>query len=278
MHRPWQGTLIVLAVYHRALSPAEVGRNHAAGTGSEGPPPLAGNPAVEALYTFDEGDGDTIRDRSGTGEPLDLKIEDPSAVEWRDGGLTVGGSTLVATTGPAKRLNDAVKRSNALTLEAWITPANTSQSGPARILTLSSASNERNFTLGQDGDRYQVRFRTSETNARGAPYLNGSSGSVETRLTHVVFTRDATGTASLYVNGERQATHEVGGDLSNWDDGFRLAIANEFSNDRPWKGTFHRIAVYSRALTAKEIRTQSAGPARYGRKAETLGVLQKPGI
>src|SRR5687767_15554708 len=53
---------------------------------------------LQALYTFEEGSGDTVRDVSGAGEPIHLKIENASAVEWEKGRLLVKGSTLIAST------------------------------------------------------------------------------------------------------------------------------------------------------------------------------------
>ncbi|MCA9059352.1 MAG: DUF1553 domain-containing protein, partial [Planctomycetaceae bacterium] len=40
----------------------------------------------------------------------------------------------------------------------------------------------------------------------------------------------------------------------NWDPTFQLAIGNEISGDRPWKGTVHSLAILDRALTVDEIR------------------------
>jgi mono/diheme cytochrome c family protein len=218
---------------------------------------------LQALYTFEQGSGDTVRDVSGAGEPLDLRIEKPSAVRWGGGQLTVTGPTLIATDGPPHRLIDAVKKSKEVTLEAWVTPANREQSGPARILTLSSGPSERNFTLGQDAGRYVVRFRTTKTDANGQPTVDGPTNILYTRPTHVAYTRDAAGKARLYIDGEEKANRDVGGDLSNWDEGFRLALANEATGDRPWKGTFHLVAIYSRALTPDEVQGNARGLARY---------------
>lgn len=50
-------------------------------------------------------------------------------------------------------------------------------------------------------------------------------------------------------------------DLSNWDPTYRLLLGNEGSMNRPWRGTFHLLAVYDRALNSDEIRTHfSLGP------------------
>ncbi|MEX0718337.1 MAG: DUF1592 domain-containing protein [Planctomycetaceae bacterium] len=218
---------------------------------------------LQAFYTFDEGSGTTVRDVSGAGEPLDLTIETPSAVEWQGGRLKVTGSALIATAGPPTRLIDAVTQSQEITLEAWVTPANRGQNGPARILTLSSGISQRNFTLGQEANKYEVRFRTRRSNPNGQPSLDGPTNILYTRPTHIAYTRDAAGKALLYIDGTEQAAGESRGELSNWGGDFRLALANETSGDRSWKGTYHLVALYSRALTPDEVRGNARGPARY---------------
>lgn len=270
--RPWLGTLHLVALYDRALSVEDVSRNHTAGSrgGNRGQRVLAAvsgdggelsRQDLQALYRFDEGGGDIVRDTSGAAEPLDLKIESPGAVKWDGAGLTVNEPTLITAAAPPTRLIEAVKRSKALTLEARVAPRDTEQSGPARIVTLSSGISTRNFTLGQAGDRFEVRLRASGTDANGMPALAAPAGSAAAmRLTHVVYTRDAAGKARLYIDGEERAAGDAGGDLSNWDGGFRLALANESTRDRAWRGTFRRVAIYSRALTPDEIRSHGKLP------------------
>lgn len=212
---------------------------------------------LQALYRFDEGTGDAVHDSAKQGLPLDLTIESASAVEWSASGLTVKQPTLITSGGPARRLTNAIKKSKAVTLEAWITPADTKQNGPARILTLSSGISQRNFTFGQDGDKFEVRFRTKKTDGNGQPSLASPSGTVATQPTHVVYTREAGGKARLYVNGEEKASRDVDGNLSNWDNGFQLGLANESSKDRPWSGTYHLVAIYNRPLSGEEIRSHA---------------------
>ena len=64
------------------------------------------------------------------------------------------------TSGPDKKLVDAVTKSNEISIEAWVKPENTSQNGSARIVSLSADPGQRNFTLSQDAARYDVRLRT----------------------------------------------------------------------------------------------------------------------
>lgn len=206
-----------------------------------------------ALYTFDAHDGGTVHDVSGVGPALDLAIETPEATEWIPGGLRVTGNAAIATPGPAAKIIDAVRASNALTIEAWVAPADLAQTGPARIATLSQDTGARNVTLGQDGTAYQGRLRTTETSDNGIPALKTADGLTATRLQHVVYARDASGQARVFVDGAEAAAETVGGDLSNWDSGYRFGLANEFVRSRAWRGTYRLVAVYGRALSATEV-------------------------
>jgi hypothetical protein len=213
------------------------------------------------LYRFEEGEGTVVHDLCELGEPLHLEIRDPEAVEWRRGSLVVKASTLIAAERPAAKITTACRKSNAITIEAWIRPGNTTQGGPSRIVTLSRNPLERNFTLGQEGDGYDVRLRTTATGSNGSAPSFHARHCLAPRLTHVVYTRDADGTASLYLNGSRASAGPIRGDLSNWGDGMRLGLANEVIDDRTWLGELHLVAVYGRALSAEEVaRHFDAGP------------------
>ena len=87
---------------------------------------------------------------------MDLQIENTKAVRRVAGSLDVRGATLIRSEQPATKIIDAVRRTGEISVEAWIRPANTNQDGPARIVTLSKSANERNFTLGQDGDKFDA--------------------------------------------------------------------------------------------------------------------------
>lgn len=213
---------------------------------------------LQALYTFDEGIGGTVFDVSGVGPPLDLSIGNTSRAKWVEGGLAVTGSNLIASSAPAGKIINAVRASNEISIEAWVKPASLTQTGPARIVTLSRDTSTRNFTLGQgpSGGSTQAldaRLRTTTTDVNGQPSLSTAHGTLSTKLTHIVYTRNASGAVRLFIDGQQQAGATVGGSLSNWDTGYRFALGNELTGDRPWLGEFYMVAVYSRALSAAEI-------------------------
>ncbi|MCH7592404.1 MAG: LamG domain-containing protein [Planctomycetes bacterium] len=220
---------------------------------------------LKLLYTFEEGSGTTVTDVSNVLPALDLTIQDPGAVTWLPGGgLSVDAPTVLLSAGAADKVIAASKATNEITLEAWIRPSNVVQDGPARIATNSLDPTTRsNFLLGQGrwgsqpSDVIDVRLATTtlQTSTSTPP------GSLTADLHHVVYTRAADGTVTIYIDDVSVATNNVGGDFSNWNDAFAMALANEPLGGRPWLGEFHLFAIYCRALTEEEVgQNFDAGP------------------
>jgi hypothetical protein len=220
-----------------------------------------------ALYDFNEGSGNLVRDVSGVGTPLDLEIQNPGSAVWGNGSLALNTANRIASPGAATKVTTALQASNALTLEAWITPQSAAQSGPARVVTISQGLFDRNLTLGHgdpmggSASRYETRLRTTSTNANGVPSLASPANSATAALQHVVYTRDAGGAARIYIDGTQVASSTIGGNLGNWNNTYRLALGNEIGQERPWLGTYHLVAMYGRSLSAPEVQTNfAAGP------------------
>jgi hypothetical protein len=168
----------------------------AAWLGAWGQPTLADDRVVDGLqafYEFNEPSGDVVHDTSDTGAAIDLRIESLGAVQWRNGALLIQTSTIIRSIEPAAELTDAIRQSAELTIEAWIVPANDQQTGPARIVSLSADTGQRNFTFGQDASKYDVRLRTTTTDQNGNPSTPTDEGVCAAELTHVVYTREASG-------------------------------------------------------------------------------------
>ena len=207
---------------------------------------------------------------SHQGDLADLKFErlisgtDSSpvvvaAISRKGGGVVVPS----AVTGQWTR---AIKDSGQFSVEVWLESDRPQQSGPARIVSLSLDSGARNFTLGQDGERLDVRLRTTTTDSNGLPSFGSSTLEWPRRPCHVVLTYDPAGQATLYRDGLEVGKSNIGGDLTNWDERFSLAIGNEVTGDRPWLGKVYGLALYARALSGAEIRQQakSGDPSRVG--------------
>jgi len=227
--------------------------------------PLRAAPGLLAFYAFAEGRGPIIHDTARTElPPLDLRIEDEAAVRWLPGALAFQSPTFAASLRPAERISEACRKSNELTVEAWVRPARTTPihpPDPGRIVTLSSDHYTRNFTLEQGEPNstnpacFSFRLRTNQTNANGwPPPFKTPNNSAETRLTHVLYARAADGAAVFYLNGTEAGRGTSRGNLSTWDDRFHLVLGDEIVGQRAWTGEFHAVAVFSRALAADEVR------------------------
>ncbi|MCB0045424.1 MAG: hypothetical protein KDD92_08345, partial [Caldilineaceae bacterium] len=223
-----------------------------------------------ALYRFEEGGGNTVTDVSGSGAPLNLTISG-SVTRLSGGGLALNGSTTIASSGAASKIISDAVSNNALTIEAWVKPANVTQDGPARIVSISADANNRNVTLGQGlwgtqaSELYNVRLRTTTNNLNGSsPDLRAPAGSATTALQHVVYTRDAGGTARIYVNGSQVKSGTIDGNLSNWDTAYKLILGNEADGSRPWLGELHRVGIYTCALTGSDVSTLYSSPIHSG--------------
>lgn len=217
--------------------------------------------SLQVLYDFAVVDGNVVRDQSGVGQPINLKIADPRHVKVADGVLHLLKPTIIRSDEPPSRLLDAVRASSEISAEAWFQANDTKQNGPARLITISKDSGARNFTLGQEADLFQVRLRTRRTSNNGIPAVSSPKKSATTKLTHVVYTHAKNGQTQIYINGKQSAQQRIAGDMSNWDKNYRLALGNELSNDRPWLGRLHLVAIYNRSLSAKDVeQNYAAGP------------------
>ena len=206
------------------------------------------------LYTFGGTNGEEIADLSGFGESLPLIISDKDSVRRSEGEIEFIGDGMVRSGKPATKISDAVSRSGEISVEVWLRPGRKDQSGPARIVTLSKDSSNRNFTLGQEGDHFDVRMRTTSTSENGLPSLASSKGELGDGWHHVVYVMQRGGKAKLYINGIPSGESQIGGGLDNWNLGYELALGNEHSGNRAWRGAFRKLAIYDRALSEREIK------------------------
>jgi len=110
-----------------------------------------------------------VNDKSGVLPSMDLFITNGSNVSWLANGLSVDASTIIQHPSVDTKLRNACQLTDAITLEVWAKNSNLTQSGPARIMTLSEDSGDRNFTLGQENNEFEGRLRTTSSTNNGTP-------------------------------------------------------------------------------------------------------------
>jgi hypothetical protein len=204
LDRPWLGRIYRVAIYHRALSTPEIVQHYQLGFSTDTADRLAKDGLV-ALYTFAEGEEATARDVSNVGAPLDLDLAPRSHVRrlHASNGFEIVQPAILKSRGPATTLADALRGGDALTVEAWIVPANLTQRGPARIVSFASGTSGENFMLGQEGPEVIFRLRTLLSGRGRSPAVLQTREGLTRYPSHFVATY-ARGIERFFVNG-RQA-------------------------------------------------------------------------
>lgn len=209
-------------------------------------------------WTFDDQAGPTVHDSSGVGIAVDLQAN--GAVTFGQGMMTVAAANpaIVVASPTAVHFNADIQSSNAVTLEAWVSPSLDTQGmvkQPVVVAGLCSTVASRNISLLQGGDRWLGRVRTNMVDvdwANGGPdLLPMPMKKVATTMTHLVVVADST-TRALYVNGDKLAETPAQAPIG-WDASYKMVMANEISLYRPWVGTYALVALYNRALPEPEI-------------------------
>jgi hypothetical protein len=206
-----------------------------------------------AMYDF-KGAGTTVTDVSGVEPLLNLQLEN-EVERIEGGGLSFTTGRAIASATDSQKLFDNITESMSYTFEMWVSPDNDAQTGPARIVSYSSGTGNRNFTLGQRVTEFNLRSRNTTTDTNGRPALNVGT-IVPNEMYHVVATYDTELGRSIYLNGVLTSPPDAAeaiGDLSNWNASYQFVLGNETSIDRPWAGDMHLVAVYDRSLSAAEV-------------------------
>jgi hypothetical protein len=204
------------------------------------------------FYPFTEGTGLQAADQSNNAVPMNLDLT--GSVSWNPtgNGVVMSGGR-VGTAGAASKLIFGLQVTSESTFEAWVKPANLTQDGPTRIVSVGADANAQNYVLGQTLANLEVRLRHTAKDSKLKPRLTTSDSPVTTQLTHIVHTYDGI-TERLYINGvEQPTTVMLSGIYTNWVLSHRFNVGNEGSSDRPFMGEIRMVAVYDWALDAVDI-------------------------
>ncbi|MEL6890677.1 MAG: LamG-like jellyroll fold domain-containing protein, partial [Actinomycetota bacterium] len=204
-----------------------------------------------AYYTFNEPSGSTIKDRSQFNNPLNMTVQNYGRTTRVDSGLRIDQSTVIATSGGASKIVNAVKASDEVTVELWIEPDDVSQLD-AMLVGISANRNARSTGIIQQAADLEGYVRTGTTDTRGGPPTIASAA-VDGNLMHVVMTRSVAGDVAVYVNGVIAATGTTTDDLDNWVSSHRLHLGAERDGTKAFLGTYYLVAFYDRALSASEV-------------------------
>jgi hypothetical protein len=217
---------------------------------------------IIAKYEFKTGKGSIAYDTSGSG--VDLNVI--GNVDWSSAwGVKVDtGGRLQATTTNSRKLSNHIMSTGEYTIEAWVIPDSVDQgmndNNPARIVSYSGGTSERNFTLGQYEYNYSFLNRTDRSDVNGEEEIHTPDDDqiLQATLQHVVVTFSPLDGRRIYVNGELIGINDAdrGAVLKDWDNGFAFVLGNETTGatTTQWKGSLRFVALHKRALSAADIK------------------------
>jgi len=215
-----------------------------------------------AYYNFGYNPDFIIYDLSGYEDPLNLTARNKTAVAWdEENHFDIVSNTAIVSVGPATKIVNAVKKSNAFSVECWVKPLEPEFSDGARVISLAGSNEKIGFVLDQDYNEtvedqsigYRVRVQTASTNSAGYPEYVPEKRLQTVNLQHLVYTRDSLGIECMYINGEKSLENFRPSDFSSWENSFYLTFGNEADMDHPWKGSYYSVAIFNKALTEKQI-------------------------
>jgi VanZ family protein len=156
-------------------------------------------PAFVGSYVF----APEIPTGQGSGVLPPLRWRGTASPSVHDNAVLLSREGWLQTAGPAAVLTERVRRTNQFTLAVLCAPARHNQFGPARIVSLSLDSVERNFTLGQFGSHVALRVRTPLTGPNATdPELHLREVFATFQPVHLLMTFDGA-RVRAWVNGVR---------------------------------------------------------------------------
>lgn len=169
----------------------------------------------------------------------------------------------------------SAKRAESLELSLELQPQSSTQSGPARILTISEDIYDRNLMLAQDGDDLVLRLRSEDTNSNGV--LDGHPvARVEDVLQAgrwvSIDIGIHPGRLTIAIDGRLELEAALPpAVLATWNSSFGLALGNEMTCNRPWLGE-----IRNPVITAPDGATSYAEPRQVERPASCWAVRHEP--
>jgi hypothetical protein len=183
-------------------------------------------------------------------------LEDNGAEWLADGTLRFGAPGIARTVSAPEWLDDS-RRSHRLEVALRVRPFDLSQTGPARIFTVSQDLWHRNLTLGQEGDHLVLRLRTPDTDADGQPERYIPRVFTDKRWVELTLTI-LPGHIRVEVDGRGRFDNRLPNlPLEPFDPTYHLALGNEFTADRSWLGEIAQATV-----TTDASRVDYVDPAR----------------
>lgn len=144
-----------------------------------------------------------------------------------------------------KRVYEDITKAQKFSIIASVMCENEKQKGPARIVSNSKDSGDRNFTLGQDGKKFVIRIRTSKDDDNGSKHETSFGHVKPGTRQDIAVTYDGR-RLICFVDGKQVEDRKFKVDFKSWKK-FPVSAGNEATGERDWSGRIYSLAVLSSA-------------------------------
>ncbi|UKO98030.1 VanZ family protein [Nostoc sp. UHCC 0870] len=189
--KPWEGYIAEIHIADQALSRNQIGQvltntNYFDHIGD----------SLLAHYQFTG----KCCNQDQTGQLPKLIWQGDSINQDESQGVFLSNNHWLKTSAPVTELSKKISQTSEVTISAIVATAHTEQDGPARIISISDNSFQRNLTVGQEGNSLDFRIRTPITGENGSELnLNIPNVFVDSKPHHLVITY-ARGTIQVYID------------------------------------------------------------------------------
>lgn len=152
--KPWQGYISKLYIADRAISQNDVLELFNTNNYLD----VIGNSLIASYQLTNQN-----KYQDTTGQLPELLSQGKSAKIKDSKGVALSSSYWLTTGIPATLLSKRIRQTSEFTIITSIATTDTTQTGPARIISLSSDILRRNFTLGQQENHLDLRIRSPIT-------------------------------------------------------------------------------------------------------------------
>jgi dolichyl-diphosphooligosaccharide--protein glycosyltransferase len=193
-----------------------------------------------AYWSFDEGEGQRVYDRSGGYHATAVNAS------WADG---IGGSAVVTSRNDDSRV--VVSRfdgpNKSFTVSLWIRPGEIDTTDGNDFRRLVAGRSGRMLVIEESGG---LSFRLP--GGSDEP-LNGGEAPVD-EWTHIVISYDGSRKA-LYIDGKQVATQSVEVRTARWGGLLQVGASKNDDTSRTFTGRIDELRVYGEALSDDEVRS-----------------------
>jgi hypothetical protein len=211
------------------------------------------NLGLVAAYSFNEGAGTSLIDRTGTGHTGSVTGATWTTLGRFGGGLTFDGLNDWVTVNDANDLDFTT----GMTLEAWVYPT-ASGGGSWRNVIIKERPGGEVYNLYANADTNSAVIYVVSASSPGQPFDARSGATLPVNTwSHLAATYDGT-TLRLYVNGSLAGSRAVANPLLTSTGALRIGGNNVWGEF--FAGRIDEIRLYNRALSAAEIQADMNGP------------------